>query len=98
MKIEVEFYFNTAGCYIISDSINQVVGYICNSDNYGVIDLSGDSIYVSYLRGDMSMLLDLCPPDIEYIIFERNGNGRIKKYSKNRFKKLVDYISPTVNI
>lgn len=95
--IDIEYFFNTPDCFVISDGINQAVGYICNSDEVDRIDSSGDSIYVSYLQGDMSLLLSFIPEGVLYVIFERDGNGKIKRYDVERFRRIIDYKSSEIN-
>lgn len=46
-----------------------------------------DCWYVQYVAGNISRIFDICPEELEWIVFEREASEGIRCYKFNRLKK-----------
>lgn len=82
---------NMVGTYIVSDGESLVVCYRCEESNIEQITLEGNCMYVIYARGDLPHLLSHCEIDcVDYIIYERNSDGKYRKLPFKRFYQLIN--------
>ena len=93
--IDFNWYARTYGAYALcSNNNDQVCCYHCDHeaplDEDGAPELleDGKDLYIAWAMGDIAHLINL-GEGIRWVIFERNDNGKPKKYEFERFKRLI---------
>lgn len=88
--LDLDFYIKTEGCYVVSDEYNNfVVAWRCNKDEPLKIDLNAEDLYIKYLQGHISCLIEIVH-GVRYFCFERlNHPDKLKVHSAERVKHII---------
>lgn len=85
-KNMLDMYVELEGTYVLSFENNFLLAYTCDESDTDTIKLDGKCLFIKYFEGSLVDMMEFLDPDsLDYIMFQRNGKGKIRKYDVKQF-------------